>query len=65
MALSNSYRTCPNCGTEIPAEAQVCPNCGEPLPPQSAKAWFKNLNAAEIFLLILGSIMLLIGLVAV
>ncbi len=55
--------TCPNCQAVVPA-GPLCENCGQPLP---ARKWYslKGLNAAEIFLLILGSIMLLVGLVAV
>ncbi|MER2997447.1 zinc-ribbon domain-containing protein [Pontibacter populi] len=64
MTEANSHITCPHCGTELPAGSTVCTNCGKPLPERK---WYslKGLNAAEIFLLILGSLMLLIGLVAV
>jgi uncharacterized paraquat-inducible protein A len=55
--------TCPNCDAIVPA-GPVCENCGQPLPQRK---WYslKGLNAAEIFLLVLGMIMLMIGLVAV
>jgi rRNA maturation endonuclease Nob1 len=56
---------CTNCGEEVLRDAKKCPQCGMDLPKQGDLHWFKNLNPAEIFLLILGSIMLLIGLVAI
>ena len=64
MSDNNSTIVCPHCGTEQPAGTIVCSACGKPLP---VKKWYslKGLNAAEIFLLILGILMLLIGLVAV
>lgn len=57
--------TCPHCGKEVPSKLKRCPNCGQHLPKQRKK-WFnlKGLTPVEIFLLILGSIMLAIGLVA-
>ncbi|WP_439880870.1 zinc-ribbon domain-containing protein [Pontibacter sp. MBLB2868] len=64
MSATDSTVICPHCGARVPAGEQRCPVCGKPL-PQGKRAWLRNLNAAEIFLLILGSIMLLIGLVAV
>jgi RNA polymerase subunit RPABC4/transcription elongation factor Spt4 len=58
---------CPHCGKEVPAELKRCPNCGQHLPKKKREQWFslKGLTPTEVFLLILGSIMLLIGLVAV
>ncbi|MCX2740538.1 zinc-ribbon domain-containing protein [Pontibacter anaerobius] len=56
-------KTCPNCGATVPREAKQCPQCGQPLPANGSN-WFKNLTATEIFLLVLGGIMLAIGLVA-
>ncbi|NDK54838.1 zinc-ribbon domain-containing protein [Pontibacter fetidus] len=55
---------CPACGVQLPAGTTVCTSCHTPLP---TKKWYslKGLNPAEIFLLILGALMLLIGLVAV
>lgn len=68
MAVPEDKRlvTCPHCGKEVPSDLKRCPNCGQYLPKQRKK-WFtlKGLTPTEIFLLILGSIMLAIGLVAV
>ncbi|PRY15024.1 zinc ribbon protein [Pontibacter ummariensis] len=59
--------TCPNCKRLVPASDKRCPYCGEYL-PQPEKEWkfnFSDLTAGEIFLIVLGTIMLLVGLVAV
>lgn len=56
-------KTCPNCGATVPASAAQCPECGTQLQP-NGKNWLKSLNATEIFLLVIGSIMLMIALVA-
>ncbi|MBC5774554.1 zinc ribbon domain-containing protein [Pontibacter sp. KCTC 32443] len=55
---------CPSCGAKLPAGTKVCPVCGNAI---STRKWYrlKGLNPAEIFLMILGALMLLIGLVAV
>ncbi len=42
----------------------MCPECGEPL-QTNGTPWYSNLTPTEVFLMILGSIMLAIGLVAV
>jgi len=57
-------KTCPNCGAVVARKVKQCPNCGQLLATPGTK-WFQNLTPTEIFLLILGSIMLAIGLVAV
>ncbi|AKD02837.1 hypothetical protein PKOR_06485 [Pontibacter korlensis] len=56
-------KTCPNCGAEVLLRTKQCPGCGQLLANPKPQ-WFKDLTATEIFLLILGSIMLAIGLVA-
>lgn len=67
MALPEDKKTitCPHCGNEVLFGTKKCPNCGQYLPRQRKK-WFslKDLTPTEIFLLILGSIMVAIGLVA-
>jgi predicted amidophosphoribosyltransferase len=57
--------TCPHCGKEVSPSLKRCSYCGQYLPQQNKK-WFslKGLTPTEIFLLILGSIMLAIGLIA-
>lgn len=55
---------CPHCGTET-APQKRCPSCGQILPRTTSKWKIPKMNAAEIFLAILGAIILLIGLVAV
>lgn len=57
--------TCPHCKKEVPADLKRCPNCGQHLPKQR-KQWFslKGLTPVEIFLVVLGSIMLAVGFVA-
>ncbi|TPE45578.1 hypothetical protein [Pontibacter mangrovi] len=62
MAASNS-KNCPGCGATLPPYADTCPTCGMRQPP-SQTSWIKRLSPVEVFLLILGSIMLAIGLVA-
>lgn len=59
-------KTCPNCGEVVPVKTKVCPNCGQILGGRSKhkQNWFKELTPTEIFLLILGSIMLGVFLVA-
>ncbi|RIJ37663.1 zinc-ribbon domain-containing protein [Pontibacter oryzae] len=57
-------KNCPACGASVPANATQCPECGAALPPKS-KNWFRNLTPTEIFLMVIGLIMLSIGLVAV
>jgi predicted RNA-binding Zn-ribbon protein involved in translation (DUF1610 family) len=63
---SNKMKTCPNCGEVVPVRTKQCPNCGQLLGGRSgqSKKWIKELTATEIFLLILGSIMLTVFLVA-
>ncbi|WP_299818469.1 zinc-ribbon domain-containing protein [uncultured Pontibacter sp.] len=63
MARPEILNTCPTCGATVPEGVRQCPSCGEVLPVKT-KAWYKNLTPTEIFLLILGSIMLMVGLVA-
>ncbi|QCR24020.1 hypothetical protein C1N53_17780 [Pontibacter sp. SGAir0037] len=56
---------CPHCGTETTPQRR-CPACGNFLPKPQSKKWkIPKMNAAEIFLAILGLIVLAIGLVAV
>ncbi|MBJ6117603.1 zinc ribbon domain-containing protein [Pontibacter sp. BT310] len=64
MSDNISTIVCAHCGTEVPAGTTVCTTCGKPIPQ---KKWYslKGLNAAEIFLAVLGALMLLVGLVAV
>ena len=58
-------KTCPNCGEVVPIKTKVCPNCGQILGSRRYKQpWIKELTATEIFLIILGSIMLAVFLVA-
>ena len=59
-------KTCPNCGEVVPLKTKVCPNCGQILGGRSKNTqnWFKELTPTEIFLLILGTIMLGVFLVA-
>jgi len=57
--------TCPHCKAEVQAGIRQCPICGQYLPRERKPLFsFKNLTPTEIFLLILGSVMLLIGVVA-
>ncbi|GHA64406.1 zinc-ribbon domain-containing protein [Pontibacter akesuensis] len=65
MADSEIPKTkiCPNCGAEVPLREKQCPVCGQLLATSNFK-WLKDLGPLEIFLLILGSIMLAIGFVA-
>ncbi|MBC5994166.1 zinc-ribbon domain-containing protein [Pontibacter cellulosilyticus] len=56
-------KICPTCGATVPQEAKQCPECGSELPVEN-KEWYKNLTPTEVFLLILGSIMLMIAVVA-
>ncbi|MBW7466274.1 putative amidophosphoribosyltransferase [Pontibacter aydingkolensis] len=65
MPRTEQTKICPACGATVPEAATQCPACGEPLAPVEKRAWYKTLTPTEIFLLILGSIMLMIGLVAV
>ncbi|MHA6248620.1 zinc-ribbon domain-containing protein [Pontibacter sp. CAU 1760] len=65
-AENRNPKTCPNCGEAVPAGAKQCPNCGQLLgsePGQKPK-WFKTLTPTELFLLVLGSLMLGVFLVA-
>jgi uncharacterized paraquat-inducible protein A len=56
---------CPHCGQEVPHKNR-CPNCGQYLPRREKKKWkIPKMTPTEIFLAILGFIMLMIGLVAV
>lgn len=56
---------CPHCGQEVP-HVKRCPNCGQFLPRAEKAKWkMPKMTPVEIFLAILGSIMLLVGLVAV
>ncbi|MEJ8802560.1 zinc-ribbon domain-containing protein [Pontibacter sp. H249] len=64
MSSPDQIQICKVCGARVAAEKQVCPKCGSPLPEHKI-AWYKNLTPTEIFLLILGSIMLMVALVAV
>lgn len=58
-------KTCPNCGEIVPIKTKVCPNCGQILGGRRYKQkWIKDLTPTEIFLIILGSIMLGVFLVA-
>ncbi|MFD2999820.1 zinc ribbon domain-containing protein [Pontibacter toksunensis] len=59
-------KTCPNCGELVPIKTKHCPHCGQILggSSKSTQNWFKALTPTEIFLLILGSIMLAVFLVA-
>lgn len=56
--------TCPHCGQEV-LHKKRCPNCGQYLLKREKKKWkMPELTPTEIFLAILGSIMLMVGLVA-
>ena len=59
--------TCPHCGQKVERYTKRCPNCGQYLPRAKREKWWdiSKLTPVEIFLLILGSLMLLIGLVAI
>lgn len=59
-------KTCPNCGEEVPLRTKQCPNCGQLLGGSSKqnRRWLKTLTPTEIFLLVLGSLMLTVFLVA-
>jgi len=59
-------KTCPNCGEVVPLQTKQCPNCGQLLGGSSRQRqnWLKQLTPTEIFLLVLGSIMLGVFLVA-
>ena len=59
-------KTCPNCGELVPIKTKQCPNCGQILGGRNRykQNWFKELTPTEIFLLILGTIMLAVFLVA-
>ncbi len=59
-------RTCPNCGEAVPAGAKQCPNCGQVLgsEPGTKRHWFKSLTPTELFLLVIGTLMLGVFLVA-
>ncbi|MCJ8163746.1 zinc-ribbon domain-containing protein [Pontibacter sp. E15-1] len=63
----NQTRTCPNCGEPVPPGAKQCPSCGQVLGtgPRSRWWWLKSLTPTEIFLLVIGSLMLSVFLVAV
>jgi hypothetical protein len=37
--------TCPNCGTQVPAEADYCPRCGKDLHPRQSFPWVACLLA--------------------
>ncbi|WP_299758794.1 zinc-ribbon domain-containing protein [uncultured Pontibacter sp.] len=56
-------KVCPNCGATVPRKTKQCPECGQLLATPKPE-WFKNLTPVEIFLLVLGGIMLAIGFVA-
>ncbi|MBB6609554.1 zinc-ribbon domain-containing protein [Pontibacter sp. Tf4] len=64
MTQTETTAQCASCHAVLPAGAALCPNCGAPV---KKNKWYslKGLNAAEIFLMILGGMMLLVGLVAV
>lgn len=59
-------KTCPNCGETVPLRAKQCPNCGQLLGGSSRqnRHWLRTLTPTEIFLLVLGSLMLGVFLVA-
>ncbi|WP_125185100.1 zinc ribbon domain-containing protein [Botryobacter ruber] len=55
---------CPHCGREVPP-AKLCPYCGQYLPKRKKAAWkMPKMTPAEIFLAILGTIVLAVALVA-
>ncbi|WP_187270225.1 hypothetical protein [Pontibacter qinzhouensis] len=55
---------CPHCSREVPI-AKRCPHCGQILPKPKKKSWKTyKLTPVEIFLAILGTVVLLIALVA-
>ncbi|WP_394351777.1 zinc-ribbon domain-containing protein [Pontibacter pamirensis] len=66
VAPEKKMKTCPNCGEIVPVKTKVCPNCGQILGGRNKfnQSWFKTLTPTEIFLLVLGSIMLGVFLVA-
>lgn len=54
---------CPHCGREVPP-AKRCPHCGQILPKQKKDRKKYKLTPVEIFLLVIGAIMLGVALVA-
>ena len=59
-------KTCPHCGETVPLRTKQCPNCGQLLgsAPDGQRHWLRTLTPTEIFLLVLGSLMLTVFLVA-
>jgi len=57
---------CPHCGQQMERYTKRCPNCGQYLPRTRKEKWWNmsKLTPVEVFLFILGSLMLLIAVVA-
>ncbi|MCC9138513.1 hypothetical protein ACFSKU_07905 [Pontibacter silvestris] len=61
---TNKTVICPHCGREVPP-VKRCPHCGQILPkPEKMNGKKYKLTPVEIFLLVLGGIMLSVALVA-
>lgn len=64
--VEKKMKNCPNCGESVPLRTKQCPNCGQLLGGSSRmqRHWMRTLTPTEIFLLVLGSLMLGVFLVA-